>query len=314
MNPLLRLALPAIAIGLSLGFGARGAAGQGADDVIYIEDAVYDETIAEAVAAYEVGDFESAGTLAAAAIARDGNRPEGYSTLGAVAIARGDAAVAAESFVELAYLLRQWPPNEAEVAIYYAHAHDGLLEAGGLLLDEQRFEDAAATYQEMVEIFPESGDARFNHAIALSELGRWEALRDVGLAMHQQEPLNIDAHLFMLDALKGIIADSVSELSVFEASMHHLQVEELVYRMPIRLEALRLDRETGVLTGTVHGGVAPADERSTVRVRFLGRDGVLLETDIEFTSPGPNAAAPFTAQLQSGLPVTGWTYDYAIEP
>ena len=290
---------------LLLSLSATGAHAQG----ITLEHAAspYDALIERADDAFEARDLDGAIALLEQAVALDETRPEAFNNLGVAELARGAHARAADRFFQLAQLIRRRPAGDAEAAQYHVHAHDGMLEAGGLLLDEGGAADAVPIFEQLIALYPESDDARHNLAVAYYDLGRWQDMLDVGRAMVEHQPLSDAGWSFLTDGWLGL-AEETDDDAAYEEYLQrsddlHAQAEAL----PVRFDALRLDAGTGALSGRMTGVAAAAGAALTVRFRFHGRDGVLDERVVTLSAPAPGTQATFTAGGPVA-PVTGWTY------
>jgi tetratricopeptide (TPR) repeat protein len=219
---------------------------------------------------------------------------------------RGEYRRAIDSFLELAHLVSQQPPREAVAASFYVQAHDGLLEAGGLLLDEGAAAEAKDALASLIELYPESDDARHNLAIAYLDLRWWQDVLEVGRAMVASQPLSYAAWTFMLDAFAGMAEDAASDSAYAESMQRYDDVQAQFESLPFRLDGLQIAAD-GTLGGTLLGGVAPEGDNVLLQFRFVGRDGVLAERSVTLTAPGPGEQTTF-ALPGSNAHVTGWTY------
>ena len=267
----------------------------------------YDALIEEGNAAFEAGDLDGAAALLDRARALDGGRPEAFNNLGVVELERGEYARAASWFLELAYLLRAFPAHDDDAALYYLQAHDGMLEAGGLLLDAGDVVAARDALAGLVTVFPESGDARHNLAVAFTDLEWFQDLHDAARAMVALEPLSDAGWAFVMDSFLGWAENTEDDAAYDEYLQRYDDTHAQAEALPVRLDQLRVDGGAGTLTGHVIGGSAPAGENVRVRMRFIGRDGVMDEREVTFTSPGPGQRVTFSAPGPTA-PITGLTY------
>lgn len=267
----------------------------------------YDSLLEAAGDAHRYADLDEAALLLERAIELDPGRPEAYNNLGVVEMDRGGYPRAVEAFLELAHLARAQPERDTAAASYYVQAHDGLLEAGGLLLDEGAAPDAKDAFARLVELYPESQDGRHNLAIAYLDLGWWQDMLDVGRAMTANEPLSDAGWAFVQDGFAGLAADAETDAAYEDFMQRYDDVRAQIEALPLRLGGLSVDGAEGTLSGTVIGGSAPAGENVRLGFRFLGRDGVIEERTITLTTPGPGNETTFSAPGPRG-PITGWAY------
>ena len=295
-----------------LAFAATNAAGQTAQNTIGIEGPAtpYDALLESADAAYRADDLERAVALLEQAIALDPRRLAAYNNLGVAELDRGQYERAADRFLELAFLVRALPAGDADAAQYYVQAHDGLLEAAGLLLDEGAAAAAQPILTGLLGLYPESDDARHNLALAWFDLGRWGDLLEVGRQIVANEPLSDAGWSFMMDAHLSMAEEAVTDAEHAEHSQRYDDVHAQAEALPFRLDALRVDPDAGTISGAMFGGAAPAAEPVRLRIRFIGRDGVVDERTLTLHAPGTGVQTTFTTPGPR-VHATGWTYTLA---
>ena len=267
----------------------------------------YDELLGRANAAHAAGDVDAAVELLERAIALEPDRPQAHNNLGVAQLDAGDYERAADAFTALALRVARFPAGDSSAAAFYMQAHDGMLEAGGLLLDEGGLVEARGIFERLIELFPESGDARHNLALTYSDLEAFDESAAVARAMIEREPLSDAGWSFWMDALLGgaeLGADAAAEAEYLQRYDDvHAQAEAL----PLRLDGLLVDGASGTLTGRLIGASAPAGSDVRLRMRFAGRGGVVDERVVTLSAPGPGGQATFSVPAPRA-PITGITY------
>jgi tetratricopeptide (TPR) repeat protein len=270
----------------------------------------YDALIEQANAAHASGDIDAAIELLERALALDPERPEAHNNLGVAELDAGDYTRAADRFGALALLVRSMPAHDSIASDYYLQAHDGMLEAGGLLLDEGGLLEARDIFTRLIELFPESGDGRHNLALTYSDLEALDESAALARQMIEREPLSDAGWSFWMDALLGTAELTDDDDVEADALQRYDDVHAQAEALPLRLDGLLVDRANGTLTGRVIGAAADAGTPVTLLIRLHGRDGVLDERAVTLNAPGAGAEASFTVPA-ARAPVTGITYTIA---
>lgn len=266
----------------------------------------YDRLIAAADAAYRDGEDDGrAIELLREARALDASRPEAHNNLGVIGLETGDAVLARESFATLARLNRGMPTS-TEAATWYARAHDGLLEAAGMMYDEGALEEARAALDELLALYPESSDGRYNLALALYELGDNDALRETARTMLEHEPLSDAGWAFLEAALIGRAEQAATVEEDASWRQRYDDVRAQVESLPLRLDDILI--QGGSITGVLIGGSAPIGTEVPVRFRFHGREGAVGEAELVFAAPGSGVETSFAFDVTVRAPATGWSY------
>jgi tetratricopeptide (TPR) repeat protein len=117
------------------------------------------ETLQHAISAYQAGQLDAAAQACELALRADPKQVDAVNLLGAIALRRGDAALALEHFTRAAQLL----PRHAE-----AHSNRGVA-----LQALSRWDEALACFRRALDIDPLLVDALYNRGVVQSALKRW---------------------------------------------------------------------------------------------------------------------------------------------
>ena len=267
----------------------------------------YDALLERANAAHAAGDVDAAIELLERAIALEPERPEAHNKLGVAQLDAGEYERAADAFMALALRSARLPAGDTSANRFYLQAHDGMLEAGGLLLDEGGLQEALRIFQQLIQLFPESGDARHNLALTFADLEAFDESAAVAREMIEREPLSDAAWSFWMDALLG--GAHLSDDAEVEADylQRYDDVHAQAEALPFRLDGLLVDGATGTLTGRLVGASAAGGTEVRLRIRFIGRGGVVDERVVALSAPGPGVQQPFSVPAPRA-PITGITY------
>ena len=267
----------------------------------------YDALIEQANEAHAAGDVDAAIELLERAIALEPDRPEAHNNLGVAELDAGDYVRAADAFNALALRIPRLPAGDTSAAIFYLQAHDGMLEAGGLLLDEGGLPDAVHIFERLVELFPESGDGRHNLALTYADLEALHESATIARQMIEREPLSDAGWSFWMDATLGIAQLAEDEEVAAEYLQRYDDVHAQAEALPFRVDGLLVERESGTLTGRLIGASAPAGTDVRLRMRFIGRGGLVDERVVTLSAPGAGVQTTFSVPAPRA-PITGITY------
>lgn len=197
----------------------------------------------------------------------------------------------------------------AQVAETRANAVAGLLNAGALLFQAERYDAAAAVFRTLADRDRNHRDAWYNLALAQYKLARWDDLVPVAERVTELDPLNHNAWIVLFNAHKGI-AERGTGPAEQQARQRALQVLQRAEALPVRMDAVRLVAAPGQATvhATLEGGEARAGTPIALDVVFWGADGRVGTATITATAPAKGATIQVQATAPVSSPAAGITY------
>jgi tetratricopeptide (TPR) repeat protein len=250
-----------------------------------------------------------------AALIWDG-APNAHFNLAVVHAGRGDRDAALRHYRQAMEIQEGLPPSDdegiaSERLDTRAQIINGMIAVGAQHFTDNQYQPAADVFRSVTELEPNSRDAWYNYSLALYRLERWTDLVPVAERVVDMDPLNYNARIILFNAHRGI-SDAAQQGTPAEREARNraLATLEAAEALPVRLDDIILGgggdapvQVTGTATGTGQAG-GPV----TVEFTVFGAGGQLGTGSATIQRPARDATAPFTVEIPTTEPVTGWRY------
>ena len=238
------------------------------------------------LAAYNAGARDVAQAAWAEALEIEGCGPDVAYNLAVLAVVNDDLAGAERLYVTALARLDAWPDSVQalpEGRHMRAGLFTGLLNVGARHFVADDYEPALAAFGRITARDSLHRDAWYNQALALYKLERWRALVPVAEHVIDLDPLNVNAHVVLFNAHRGL-RDTRAARATREAAN----------ALPVGIEGLQ---------------IATAGRAQTLRGRMVGRQaatGTPIRLAFTLVSPeGPVATEEVVvAAPAQGQPTT----------
>jgi tetratricopeptide (TPR) repeat protein len=267
--------------------------------------------------AYSAGDTATAvATWEAAARLHPGGADAPYN-LGAVLAQRGDWDAALARYRQAATALGGTGPIRAEDAAERRRTRRnvlfGFLGVGAGLFQQDRLTEAAAVFGEIGRLAPRERNGRYNLALALYQLARWDEVVPAARGVLELDPLNHNALLLLHGAHREL-----GELARRQGDTTASRVQEDAARatlaaagaLPVQIRSLELagEGDATTLSGVLAGGIAPPG--SGITIEFTVTDGTddLGSGTLAFFAPERDEERSFTLSIPSSGPPLSFRY------
>jgi len=184
----------------------------------------------------------------------------------------------------------------------------GMIAVGVHFFQQERFEQAAEVFREILAVEPRNRDANYNLALSLLRLERWGELEAPARRAVEADPLNFNARVVLFNSFRGR-ADAATGQQERELRNQALRVLEEAEALPVRMAEISVNTVEG--TGVVMGQLLGTPHRGgplTLDFTLFGASGEVGRGSTTVERPAAGQPAAFRLEVPVEEPVTGWSY------